>query len=61
MLWRKYVTEFLSEMINPRGYHKGQRNLKKRMRKSRSDGLYFGKPTRTPDGALMDFWKGGFQ
>jgi hypothetical protein len=61
MLWRKYVTEFLSEMINPRGYHKAQRNLKKRMRKSRSDGLYFGKPTRTPDGALMDFWKGGFQ
>ena len=60
MLWRKYVTEMFSEIINPKGYRRAQKRIQKRLRKNRGKGIMFGKPIRSPDGALMDFWKGGF-
>jgi hypothetical protein len=60
MLWRKYVTEYFSEMINPKGYRRAQKRIQKRLRKNRGTGIMFGKPIRSADGALMNFWKGGF-
>ena len=57
MLWRKYITEYFTELIDPKGYKRAQKRIKKRTYEQKGTGIFFGKPVRKPDGLLMELLK----
>ena len=57
MLWRKYITEYFTELIDPKGYKRAQKRIKKRTYEQKGTGIFFGKPDRKPDGLLMELLK----